>query len=270
MGKKVVVLWDFTDTALNALMHGEIFAKSLSAEIELLHIVSDSFRVSDAKTKMLDFINCRSSEVSIVPAVEVGNIFETISEYVNKLRPELVVLGTHGIVGMQKFSGSWALKVIVGTKVPVLVISNAPQKKSYDKVVFPITFKKENKELISLAILFNKLFSSKIYLFVQDVNDSFFLQQVNNNILFATKQLSSRNVKFEIKRGSGNHFEEIVEVFSRGIEADMILCTTTKNINNFDYMFGATEQKLLANDSGIPVMCINPFVSNIFSYSSLY
>ena len=41
-------------------------------------------------------------------------------------------------------------------------------------------------------------------------------------------------------------------------KADLILITTTKNINIADYVLGAQEQAIIANSSKIPVMCVNP------------
>jgi ABC-type Fe3+ transport system substrate-binding protein len=36
---------------------------------------------------------------------------------------------------------------------------------------------------------------------------------------------------------------------------------TTKYITFVDYMFGAHEQKIIANSAKIPVMCVNPMVN---------
>lgn len=38
----------------------------------------------------------------------------------------------------------------------------------------------------------------------------------------------------------------------------MILIMTTKDIRLTDYVFGANEQQLIANNAKIPVMCVNP------------
>ncbi|NMB71290.1 MAG: universal stress protein, partial [Bacteroidales bacterium] len=57
-------------------------------------------------------------------------------------------MGTHGIKGMQKFLGSWALKVIVKAKVPFIVVQAPPASDAYKNVVFPINYRKESKEKI--------------------------------------------------------------------------------------------------------------------------
>ena len=85
---------------------------------------------------------------------EKGSIFTAIADFVNqkgvpddkKKNVDLVLMGTHGMKGMQKLTGSWALKVIVKSKVPFIVVQDAPaDEERYHNIVFPVDFKKENK-----------------------------------------------------------------------------------------------------------------------------
>ena len=47
-------------------------------------------------------------------------------------------MGTHGMKGMQKLTGSWALKVIVKSKVPFIVVQDPPaDQERYHNIVFP-------------------------------------------------------------------------------------------------------------------------------------
>jgi hypothetical protein len=48
---------------------------------------------------------------------------------------------------------------------------------------------------------------------------------------------------------------------------DMIIVLTTKNINIQDYVLGTDEQKIIANPSRIPVMCVNPMKVKFSSMS---
>jgi len=44
-----------------------------------------------------------------------------------KIGALMVVMGTHGIKGMQKLMGSWALKVITSSKVPFIAVQDTPK-----------------------------------------------------------------------------------------------------------------------------------------------
>ena len=268
--KKVVVLWDFTEAAEFALAHGEIVAAARHLEIELLHVVENGVVLNDPYHRMQSFIESRGCSVPVTPVVVIGDIFSTITEYVNRGSTEIVILGTHGRKGIQKITGSWALKVIVGSDVPFLVVSRPPRSESYSRIVFPVDFRKENKEKLSWILYVAKSFDSMVYLYQQESADSFTYSKISNNLNFAKKVLSKNEVGYEVKICSEKHFEEKVEVFSRGIEADMIVITTTKNINGFDYIFGADEQKLISNETGIPVLCVNPRKASGFNLNSLY
>ncbi len=50
---------------------------------------------------------------------------------------------------MQKFTGSWALKVIVGSEVPFIVVRDKPHhQEKIRNIIFPIDFRSENKEKV--------------------------------------------------------------------------------------------------------------------------
>jgi hypothetical protein len=51
--------------------------------------------------------------------------------------------------------------------------------------------------------------------------------------------------------------EEVVE-YSKTNEMDLMLIMATRDIKFVDYVFGAPEQYIIANEYHIPVMCINP------------
>ncbi|MCD4711180.1 MAG: universal stress protein, partial [Bacteroidales bacterium] len=156
----------------------------------------------------------------------------------------------------------WALRVIAGSTVPFIVVQDLPPKKErYTDIVFPIDFKSENKEKLQWAIFLGKYLNSKIHLYKAPVKDKNLQKKVNVNLNFAIRFLIQNNIEYEIhtsaRSGSGNYQKELL-AFSRKINADLILITTTKHITKMDYIFGAKEQYLLSNSEKIPVMCVNP------------
>ena len=82
---------------------------------------------------------------------------------------------------------------------------------------------------------------------------------MNVNLNFAIRFLIQNNIEYELHTGSKyNLFQKEILAFSKKIDADLILITTTKHITAMDYVFGAKEQYLLSNSEKIPVMCVNP------------
>jgi nucleotide-binding universal stress UspA family protein len=261
LNKPIIVPWDFTVIAQYAFEHAVNLSNILKKDIILLHIVENpsdiesSFEKLKAKTLELKKIFMVNSH----PVVKTGNIFETIKEVSHEYKAEMVVMGTHGITGIQKFIGSRALKVIVNSKMPFVVIQDKPKNSKFDKIVFPIDFRTENKEKVNYVNYLAANFNAKFLLFKRKVSDKGFKKKIASNLLYVETFLKNNNVEYEIFNAEGNmSFEKETVKFSKEQEADMILVLTTRDINFLDYLIAAKEQYVIANPEKIPVMCINP------------
>ncbi len=261
----VVVTWDFTVISENALEHAIRISRTIQKDIHLLHILkpnTPAAEIEEKKKKMELSSEQAFQRFAIKPAVVLieGSIFRDISKYASDNKASMVVMGTHGMTFMQKLFGSWALKVIVGSSVPFIVIQDKPTThEKYSNVVFPIDFKSENKEKLHWAIYFGKYFNSKVHIFKYPVKDKSLQRKINTNLNFAIRFIIQNNLNYEIHspEKSKNFTNETI-AFTKAIGADIILIMTTKYISILDYMFGANEQLIIANKEKLPVMCINP------------
>jgi nucleotide-binding universal stress UspA family protein len=262
--KLIVVPWDFTHIAEAALEHAVKISRMVGNEICLLHIVEKGINPTD-ETKTLDNLseiaNERSKKfnVGIKHHISKGTIFHAIADYANDKQASLVVMGTHGMKGMQKLTGSWALKVIVKSKVPFIVVQEPPaDQERYHNIVSPVDFRNENKEKIKMAIFMGKYFDSKVHILKTIPTDRILSKKTNINLNFAIKYLIQNNIDYVIHDlPKGNYAQQTID-FAQQINADLILIVTTKNITFADYMIGASEQYIIANSSKIPVCCVNP------------
>jgi len=262
--KSIMVTWDFSPISYHALKHAIKMAQIVKYNIVLFHIVNDPLEEEAARKKMDVVVEeiKRDYGEDVDSFVHHGKIFKQISDYASKEENNVnfVVMGTHGMKGGQKLFGSWALKVIAGSSVPFIVVQDEPSNKDrYTDIVFPIDFKSENKEKLQWAIFLGKYLNSKIHLYKAPVSDKNLQKKVNINLNFAIRFLIQNNIDYEIHTAakSNNFYKDIIS-FSKRIKADLILITTTKHITKIDYIFGAKEQYLLANNERIPVMCVNP------------
>ena len=271
----IVVPWDFTPVAENALAHAVKISRMVKNDICLLHIVDKKIKPQEegekkALLKSVADENTRKYNMPIISALEKGTIFTAIGDYVNQKHVKdeekkdinLVVMGTHGMKGMQKLTGSWALKVIVKSSVPFIVVQDPPvDQERYHNIVFPVDFKKENKEKTKMAIFMGKYFDSKMHILVTTATDPSLIKKTKINLNFAIKYLIQNNIEYQIHEVPKGNFAEQTLDFAQKINADLILIVTTKNITFADYMVGASEQYIIANSSKIPVCCVNPKAS---------
>ena len=265
--KLIIVPWDFTPVAEAALAHAVKISHMVGNQICLLHIIDPDISKSAAGQKkiLLDHVTAESGKkynMPIISQLSKGSIFKAIAEFANEKEASLVVMGTHGMKGMQKLTGSWALKVIVKSKVPFIVVQDPPpDQERYHNIVFPIDFRNENKEKIKMAIFMGKYFESKIHLLVATTNDKGLIKKTKINLNFAIKYLIQNNIEYEIHEIPKSNLAQQTLDFALKINADLILIVTTKNITFADYVIGASEQYIIANSSKIPVCCVNPKAS---------
>ncbi len=260
--KFILVTWDFTELSEHALQHAVKISKMVGTEIELLHIVKKGDPAGREKElgEQLAGIAEKNEKETHIPtswAIRRGKIFSEISGYANEQHASMVIMGTHGIHGKQKLFGSWALRVIVGSKVPFLVVQSPPSDlEKYENIVFPLDYHTENREKLKMAIFMGKYFDSKIHILKLEVKDKFLKKKLNTTMNFAIKYLIQNNISYEIHDIPPDaHLGKETLNFAAKINADLIIILVTRKVK---FVIGAFEQYLLANSSRIPVLCINP------------
>jgi len=257
----ILVTWDFTEKSEYALEHALNVSKKLHHPVGLVHIVKKNNEIKGAEERIKGILASKYSGIEPNPIVIVkdGNIFSTITDLANDMEAIMVFMGTHGIKGMQKFLGSWALKVIAHTKVPFIVVQDKPQQSLFERIVIPITFRKENKECINWVGYFSRHFGTHFHIFKAKHSDPNFVKGIDSNIFFLTKFYTSKGISFDIEEAEGDsNFALQTIKFAQRVNADGILLVVTKDIGFADYVLGAHEQYIIANEAKLPVICINP------------
>jgi nucleotide-binding universal stress UspA family protein len=257
----LLVPFDFTEMAYYAIEHAMMLAKRKNTSITLLNIVKKESEIPSVSQKLTKEVEKVNSKLGIKPnfLVREGNIFKTINQVAEELEALMVIMGTHGIRGLQKLTGSWALKVIIGSRIPYLVVQNSPSSTSEKKIVFPVDFKTENKEKLVWAEFISKFLETKVYLFSSSSKDGAIEPRTKANLVFCKNFLSDKGIDYELSlsEGTGSFSQETLQ-FAKKINADAIIIMTTRDIAFHDYVLGANEQQIIANTLKVPVMVINP------------
>jgi nucleotide-binding universal stress UspA family protein len=264
--KPIIVPWDFSDVAQFALDHAILFSQTISGQIFLLHITKSEKENEQAQAELDKIAIETFKQHKIKPHVIVhtGNIFKTITQIANDNHAKFVIMGTHGIKGMQKFTGSFALKVIAGTNTPFIVVQEPPHKTTIQNILFPVDNTKENKQKLKQARILSRYYKLKFFLTVPEKLVSEHTKHViKTNLNFITHFFKQNQIDYEVVHVAGtDNFSEATLKFASENKPDLIIVLTTKNINFQDYVLGADEQKIIANPSKTPVMCVNPVKVN--------
>jgi len=150
-GKKIVIALDYEPSALKVAESGFSLAKSLQAEIILLHIISDPvyyysdeyspmrefpvFKkmkpfqeerdtdIKNASQLFLDKIKKHLGDETIQTMVEEGDSSESIFKTAKKLHMDIIVMGSHSHSWLENIVlGSVTEKVLKSTSIPLFII----------------------------------------------------------------------------------------------------------------------------------------------------
>ena len=157
--KKVLIALDYDPTAQNIAETGFAFAKSMNAQVFLLHVTSDYVYYSSldyspilgydsfsnlgvlqtntvdelhkAAEGYLDTTRRHLGDETIQTLVKDGDFGEIILETAKELNVDVIVMGTHRRRGLDKIlMGSVAEKVLHNSSIPLFII---PTKKDEEK-----------------------------------------------------------------------------------------------------------------------------------------
>jgi nucleotide-binding universal stress UspA family protein len=129
----VLVPVDFSAVSEEAVLSGMMLAGLMDASLTLLHVLTETEtdlvtdRRSLVKKTLKHYALLVEQQgiqigVRMKATVQPGNLFTVIGRAERRLKPSVIVMGTHGKRGLQHLFGSHALRVVVDADCPVLVI----------------------------------------------------------------------------------------------------------------------------------------------------
>lgn len=261
---KVLVPTDFTRVADNAIGHAMVLAKSIAGEVYLLHVVPKQGEVEEARQKLdmeVARANAMDASVPVHKLVRVGSIFDDIGDAAAEIDATLIVMGTHGMRGMQFITGSNALRVITSSDVPFIVVQERPIKAGgYDSIVVPLDLHQETRQKLKLVADMAKYFNSKVHLITPKEDDEFLHKQLVNHITFANQYLDGRGISHDatISQEDSGDFVKAVVRHAIAVDADLVTIMNLAQGNIFGVLGVPYEQEVITNEAQIPVMCMNP------------
>jgi nucleotide-binding universal stress UspA family protein len=260
---RILVPTDYTKVSDTALDHAIRVAETIPSEIHVIHIVDNKKRVAEDRIRLdaLREIVKKEKGVDIQTILRIGNIFEDIDKAAIELDASLIIMGTHGLRGMQFITGSRALKIVTESSVPFIVVQERPiRPHGYRKLIVPLDLHKETKQKLSMVADMAHYFKSEVHLISPGETDEFLKNQLDRNIMFSENYLKEREIPYqvEVTESKTDGFVKSLLKYSSGVEADLI-CIMNFHDNGFMSLFNQSyEQQLITNESQIPVLCVNP------------
>jgi nucleotide-binding universal stress UspA family protein len=263
----IVVPTDFTKVADTAVEHAIGLCKSIAnSEVVLLHIIGKEKEKASAEVKLKKQSENLTQKTSIKVSYEarLGNIFDDIGAAATDLKAKLIIMGTHGVKGMQHITGSYAVKVITHSTVPFIVVQERGFRDGYNNLVLPFDLSKDSKQKLSLAINIAKVFNSKVHIIYPQESDTFLVNAINNNVSLAKSELRNNKIEFDVKMADekGNFVKQFL-TYAAAKDADLIAIVNSQEMGFPEILAGTDERQIITNDAQIPTMILNPIKSSI-------
>ena len=263
MNNIILVPTDFSEVTENAMKQAIAAAKYLNYKLALLHVIDKNTKTQlkkehadvaaiDLKLEAIADKVRTEHDITVDAYAKEGDIFTTISEVAKDIGANLMYLGTHGKVGMQKVTGSFALKVVVSSPVPVVVVQKRPFAEGYKKIVLPITSDAGPWEKTRWATFIAKNFDAESHVYQIDT------PELAEAVTIITNHFDKENVKYSITKTDGKDFSKKTIDYATTTMADMIMIMTNPDKSFTKFILGSYDEEMIFNTSQIPVMCINP------------
>lgn len=256
----IMVPWDFSEASEIALQHAVYCSNHMKGSIELVHVIKKEKEIEPARLRLIEKIQ-ESKKIfngNINYIIKEGSIYTILGQTAKEINAKLVIMGTHGATGIQKIFGSKALKVIVESTVPFLVVQNSPVKR-LERIILPVTADKLFRQKIKHAEIISSSFKNiRISICKAYENDLEKRKKIEDNIDFTIAYLRKNNSDFELINLEGSDIYDATAEYLKRCAGVMCITMTTDNINIVDFVAGPNEEKLIFNEGKIPVLCINP------------
>lgn len=276
--KKVLIPYDFSETAEIAVEHAVFMAKLHKAEIVLVHVI-ESFSFTSAissafgksqsefETKLetstkekLEKLTQKlhhDSGMKVVFRIEKGKIYKKIVQVAEELEIDIIVMGTHGISGFQDFLvGSNTYRVVMSAPCPVISVQTHSKKIGFKDIVLPIDNSNSSRQKVKHCVEIAKHYNSIVHVAgMMTMSDVDVQRRFEIKIHQVQTFLDEHEIAHTVKIFKTENSPTTTLNYSNQMNADLLIIMTDQEGSGI--FMGNFAQQLI-NQSKIPLMSIRP------------
>lgn len=254
------VPFDFTPVTKKALDYAIFIAQKTgdNVEVKLIHVVEDPKDISTIENKLDQVILEQETfpNISFSKDIRVGSIFTAINKSASDTDSSMVFMGTHGMKGLQKFTGSYAMKVITSSDLPFIIVQEDTELKDITHIAIPIDYTGESIQITQTAAFLAKTFGAKISILYENYNDIGFRTKLGMRINLIKETYTDKRIDFEIKEliGKGGTLRKFMKYVDEH-KCDMV------SLSYFSEalfpQFDTFAQNLITNRQKLPCLIVS-------------
>lgn len=269
-----LVPYDFSSVSESAARLALDLAEVNDGTAYLLHVVTKQSDRIEARKSFEKVVSEMSEDDRgrVTTKVLVGDLFEDVGKAGDILKAALIVMGTHGATGMQKFFGSHAVKMISNAGSPFLITQGKKKVEKINTIVMPFSFAKESIQIASFAGAIAKKFNAKIHLVGHHDSDQWLEHKTQSNLIVVRRHFADAGVENEIVNlNEKDSYEKELIAYAKSVDADIIAAAYFK-----EGIFPTPNsfiQMMIENEQQIPVLTVNAaeltVINSNFSFMSV-
>ncbi len=274
--KKILFPTDFSETAENAFVYALEMAKSLEAELIVLHVYDVAIISYEAYSPVTldiyqsielgkfenfkDYIPklreiAKAHHLEHIPmshVLEEGDLIPTIHRLVKDENISLIVMGTNGASGIQEiFLGSTTGSVIANVQTPLLCVPHKAKFQKIEKIGFTTRYRDKDRNALKKVItIANKLKATVKCLYVKTLESDVTDQQISE----WREEFKINPLNFFIT--SNDDLEDEVFKFVDSQNIDVLAMLTYKR-SFFESLFQKSFAKKLAYHTEVPLLVLH-------------
>jgi universal stress protein A len=268
--KIILIPTDFSPKCDNAVLQGIQLAEKLHYKVIILHVIDKQNEAILKNAEQgqdcigLNFHKYKTefggkSNVEIETVVRHGSIVSEILALANELKSHLLIFGTDGKHGLEYLFGSHALKLVLHSPCPVIVVQNKLFELPYQNIVLPVKSDIDPRQAVASTLTFSQVFNSKVRLFLSHETD---ISLKNRNRVISNQiagELKNNQIQYTIEEaeGSGDFALQVIS-YANVTKSDLIIIVTGTIGDSFGFNLAGWNEKIMFNQDQLAVMCVNP------------
>ena len=261
--QNILVPYDFSDCATDALRVAASIARRCGATVEIVHVYEQLTDFHTENQKIREEIEQKLEQVPRLPFLEGVELRKFmlrqmgLTEMFRNERlaeADLIVMGSHGARGLRGLVGSNTQKIVRMAPMPVLVIKHHAEDFEVRDLVYASNFSPTDVEQFERFLPVIGLFDPKVHLVKVNTPKSFERSEDSHRAIDAFLQRHELK-KFTATIYNDLSIEEGILNFARGIDADLIAMATHGRTGFFHVVNGSLTEDIV-NHTTFPVLSI--------------
>ena len=273
--KSFLVAIDFSDCSINALLHAAQLAYLTDSSLEMVWVNNPektkanfenlaSIALIDEMNiqfkRLTDELHAKYAGLKVDYLIREGKVYKEVGSQALESKSWLVVAGTHGRSGYEKFwMGSNVYRIVSTAPCPVLTVrAGVNISDQLNTIVLPIDSTIETREKVTITaeiamttmakVIVLKLYSHEMAEVKHAVNA--YADQV-------AEYLREKGVEVEMDEMRATNLTETTIEFAKKVNANLIVIMTEQEKKIANFLLGNFAQQMI-NHSPVPVLSVRP------------